>query len=209
MSYFEHPYCSNSALSALGAELGILPEIKGDSYNNFRMGSLFDAVVTEPAKLDLITNRILDTDYSFTTDEYKRCLMMKRELEKNSLYQVYISANPDFQKEVYVDNFSFGDFELNMKAKLDYFVPGTVADLKSTDSSSQEQFENACEMFGYHRQMWLYCNLTDCDKAILFGVSKKRPHNVFTVIIKKGDDRWKLGEEQIKELAFKFKLLKL
>lgn len=204
MNYFDHPYCSNSTLTALGQELGILHEIAGDSYEAFRMGTLFDAVVTEPEKLDLIKWRILDTEYSFTKEEYTTCLKMKRELEENELYLSYTACGPDYQKEVYQKDFDFGDFKLNMRGKLDYYIPGTVADLKSTAATSQRAFENAIEQFGYHRQMWLYCQLTKASRAILFGVSKKKPHKVFTFIIKKGDKHWEQGEKEIKKLAFKY-----
>ena len=33
MTYFDHPYCSNSTLTALGQELGLLPEFGGDKEN--------------------------------------------------------------------------------------------------------------------------------------------------------------------------------
>lgn len=208
MNYFDHPYCSNSSLTALGIELGILPEFGGDKENAYRMGSLFDAVVTEPHKLDLFSNQIQETDYSFTKEEYATCKAMKKSLEANSIYQTFLLQKPNFQKEAYVENFQFDGFTLNMRGKLDYFIPGMVADLKSTACTSQNAFENACKQFGYYRQMWLYCKLTGVKRAIIFGVSKTKPHSVFIVKLAEGDDKWIEGEKEINQLAFKYFMLK-
>ena len=95
-----------------------------------------------------------------------------------------------------------------MRAKLDYFLPGMVADLKSTAATSQRAFEAACEQFGYWRQMVLYCRLTGAKKAMIFGVSKAAPYGVFVVHLKEGDERWKAGERQLNQLAFKYYLSK-
>lgn len=208
IDYFKHPYCSNSALNALAAELGILPEIKGDRFEAYRLGTLFDAVVTEPQKIDLIRMKITDSEYSFTKEEYQTAKIMKASLESNAFYKIFISRKPDFQKEVYVDNFQFDGFTLNMRAKLDYYIPGIVSDLKSTVASSQKAFENSVELFGYHRQMWLYCKLTESKRAMIFGVSKKKPHKVFVFKIKEGDNLWAKAEKQINYLAFKYYMMK-
>lgn len=208
LDYFAHPFCSNSKLTALAQELGLIPEYGGDANEAYRIGSLFDAVITEPDKLDLIRGIIFGTDYEFTSEEYKACIDMKKSLERNSIYKTFLGFNPNYQKEIYQENFDFGEFKLNMRAKLDYFIPGMVADLKSTVANSQKAFENACDLFGYWRQMWLYCQLTKSKKAMIFGVSKMKPYKVFVVNINEGDDNWKKGEREIKELAFKYYLMK-
>ena len=208
MTYFDHPYCSNSMLTALGQELGLLPEFGGDKENAYRMGSLFDAIVTEPDKIDLIQMKILYSEYSFSQGEYEQCKKMKRNLELNPIYKTFLLQNPDFQKEVYVEDFEFDGFKLNMRAKLDYFITGMVADLKSTACTNQKSFENACVQFGYHRQMWLYCKLTGVKRAMIFGVSKVKPHNVFIVKMSENDDNWKAGEREITKLAYKYYMLK-
>lgn len=207
LDYFSHPFCSNSKLTAFAQELGIIPEYGGDEHEAYRIGSLFDAVVTEPAKLDLIQGVILGTEYEFTENEYKNCLGMKKSLERNSVYKTFLSLSPNYQKEIYQEGFDFGEFKLDMRAKLDYFIPGMVADLKSTVANSQKAFENACDLFGYWRQLWLYCKLTNSKKAMIFGVSKKQPYNVFVVNINEDDENWKKGEREIKELAWKYYLM--
>ena len=56
--------------------------------------------------------------------------------------------------------------------------------------------------------MWLYCKLTGAKRAIIFGVSKSKPHNVFVVRISENDENWKLGEREITKLAYKYYMLK-
>lgn len=208
MSYFDHPYCSNSALTALGQELGILPDFGGNPEEAYRLGTLFDAVVTEPQKIDLLQLRIIDTDYSFTKEEFESAKSMKRSLEADQFYKIFLLNKPDFQKEVYEKDFQFDGFQLSMRGKLDYFIPGMVADLKSTACTSQKSFEAACGQFGYWRQMWLYCSLTKTERAMIFGVSKSKPHRVFIVKIKKGDPKWIEAEKEINQLAFKYYMMK-
>lgn len=205
--YFSHPYCSNSTLNALGQELGMFPEIKGDREEAYRIGSLFDAVVTEPHKIDLIQNRILDTEYSFTKEEYKNALAMQKSLMNHPLFLSFVMAGPDFQKEVYEEDFEFNGFSLSMRAKLDFYLNGIVGDLKSTVATSQKGFNDSVELFGYHRQMWLYCKLTKAKRAVLFGVQKSRPHKVYVFQIQEGDSLWRKAEQEITVLAYKYYLM--
>lgn len=208
--YFAHPYCSNSALSKLGRQLGLFPELNIDTYNAYRLGSLFDAEVTEPDKLDLINNRIFGTEYTFTQDEYRNIKRMHQALKSDNMYQSFMRCNPEMQKEIYTPSFPFEyegfSFTINMKAKLDFFVPGIVSDLKSTATTSQKQFESAFLQFGYPRQMVLYCRLTGARKAIVFGVSKEN-HKVFIITMQEGDKLWRTGKKELNHLAFKYHMI--
>lgn len=202
ISYFNHPYCSNSKLSSFGREIGVLPEIKGEPYEKYRLGTIVDAVITEPATIDFTCMKI--GEYPFSKEEYKWANSLKGRLEKDEKYAQYMKLNPQFQFQIFKEKFSFGAFELNMKAKLDYFTPGIVADLKTTVCKTQKQFNDCVRMFGYDRQMVLYCKLTGAKKAIIFGVGKESPYPVFTVMIKEGDKMWKQGEKELNLLAFKY-----
>jgi len=201
INYFDHPYCSNSKLSEIGRELGVIPEIKGEPYEKYRLGTLFDAVVTEPTLIDL--KGLMVKEYPFKMDEYWQMRAMDKALKNNPIFSHFWALKPDYQKEVY-KRVKFKGYELNMKAKLDFYIPGIVSDLKSTDCTSQMQFEPMVEMFGYHRQMVLYSILTGCERAIIFAVSKKKPYNVFVVQMKRGDNLWAEGLKQLNFLSFKY-----
>lgn len=207
-NYFNHPYCSNSALSKMGREMGLLPHINADVKEAYRFGTLFDAVVTEPHNVDLLHQRIIGTDYYFSQQEYVDARKMKDVLRANTLFGHFSSCKPIAQHEVYKDNVRFShegmNFYLNMRGKLDWLLDGMmVADLKSTAATSQRAFEASFEQFGYDRQMVLYCNLTDVNNAVVFAVSKAN-FKVFTVQMQRGDKRWKRGEEELNMLAFKY-----
>ena len=82
MGYFDHPYLSNSKLTQFAKEL------KGDDtpipYEAYRFGSLFDAVVTEPHKLDRFLCTLTGTDYTYTQSEIERADKMFRSLMQDS-----------------------------------------------------------------------------------------------------------------------------
>lgn len=210
-AYFDHPFCSNSKLSALAIELGVSFPIPGDKYEACRMGTLFDAVVTEPQSLDHFRNTIAGTDYTFTKEEYALCKKMFASLQKESIYAQMIQLGVEYQKEIYMPgvpfhNAEYGiDFQLDMRSKLDFYFPPVevVADLKSTVCTTQSSFENSVEMFGYHRQMVLYCRLTGSKHAIIWGVSKVN-QKVFRVHVQPGSEIWMRGEEQLNLLAYKY-----
>lgn len=206
-NYFSHPFCSNSALSKLGRTIGMFPDLDIDTFNAYRLGSLFDAVVTEPQKLDLIQYRIFETDYTFTAQEYENSRLMHRSLQNEKMYQEFMKCKPELQKEIYQPSFPFEfegfSFMLDVKAKLDFFVPGIVSDLKSTFATTKKQFESAFLQFSYPRQMVLYCRLTGAKKAIVFGVSKVN-RKVFVIVMQEGDHLWRIGEKELNHMAFKY-----
>jgi len=179
-----------------------------DASEAYRYGALFDAVVTEHHKLDLIRNVILDTDYSFTKSEYETTKMMRASFMSDQFCAGLMKTSV-LQHEVYSTltlTWNKINFTIFFRGKLDFFIEKLriVVDLKSTAATSQNQFESACEQFGYWRQMVVYMLLTGSEKAVLIGVSKSRPYKVFKIHIVKGDDRWNKGLLQLSELAFKY-----
>lgn len=210
MDYYKHPYCSNSRLTALAQRLGIFgaEEYETDPHDAFRLGTLFDALETEPARVCTIRNVIIGTDYAFTDDEYKENKKMQAKLHALPLYQEILSLNPDFQKEVFIDNFSIGgSMEIGMKCKLDLHIPSIVIDLKTTSATNQNSFEYMAYKFGYYRQMRLYCEMTNSDTAFIIAVSKTRPYGIFTIQMDKSHKMWDESERELAELINKYKLI--
>lgn len=182
MDYFSHPYMSNSKLSSYARELGLIQAISDkNQYDNYRLGTLFDLLITEPERLDRLNGRMIGTDYSFTKEEYDHSSKMADSFYKSDIYKKIKPFELEFQKEIYDENFKLFGLPVPFKAKLDIYLPGWVLDIKTTDATSQSQFENSCELFGYYRQMYLYKKLTGSVHSTLIGVSKKKPHKVFEV----------------------------
>lgn len=207
MNYFDHHYLSNSKLSAFGAELGFFRSFgeNNDPFENYRLGTLFDLIATEPCKVDRLNKVLIDTPYFFTDEELKQNEIMFNKLKQHPVYKSILDLNPSFQTEIYEDNFIFDNLPgVGFKAKLDLFLKGWVIDLKTTACTSQQQFEAACEMFGYFRQMILYMILTKSKKSTIIGVSKAKPYNVFIVNFDENHPLYKSNYDTIKELIFKY-----
>lgn len=178
-NYFKKvDYLSNSTLSKFGQELCILPEFSADEEKQreaFRLGTLFDVMATENERLDMLNGVITGTDYTFNSDDLSVWSRKQKKLYAENFYKVILSASPEFQKEVYVDNFTLdGFFYVKFKGKLDVFLPGFVVDLKTTSATSQQAFEYTCNTYGYYRQMIYYMALTGANKSLLIGVCKSK-----------------------------------
>lgn len=204
--YFKHPFLSNSKLTAFGAELGLLRGYGDhDPYENFRLGTLFDLLATEPSRIDRLNNVLIDTEYSFTDEELKENEKMIEKLNNHPVYKMILSLKPNFQKEVYEENFIFDNLPpIGFKAKLDLWLPNWVIDLKTTACTSQSQFEAACIMFGYYRQMLLYMLLTKSKKSTIIGVSKSKPYKVFIINFDEKHPFYNETFKEIKNLMFKY-----
>lgn len=207
IDYYEHPFMSHSRFSDFGKSIGIIfdfPTTYEMRLNNFRLGSFFDALGTESSKVDRLNGIIIGTDYSFSNSELMENLEMKRNLYKNEIYSSILRANPTFQKEVYTTNFTLDNENfVNFKCKLDLSLemPNSsnsevVVDLKTTKETTQKGFENACNSFGYFRQMIFYMKNTGAKNSILFGISKEKPYNVFVV---KFSENHRLYEENFEK----------
>lgn len=210
MSYFDYPNCSNSSLSKL------LKEIRGDDsplpIEAFRKGTLFDAVVTEPANLDLQALTIRSTGQAFTMDEYRACRRMEAALDGHPVASI-IRNNSTTQHEIYDHplqmEYSGVKFTIPFKAKLDFYwkSAGVVSDLKSTSAASQSAFEESAVKFQYYRQLYLYCQLTGANRAFLLAVNWSA--KIFIIEMNRGDESWTLAERQTSSLALLYYLIKM
>lgn len=211
MNYFDHPFVSNSKLTAFGYELGILPSFEVSEekrFEAFRFGTLFDLFETEPERLDYLNGKLVGTEHSFTKDDMKKIKIMSKNLHNHPLYKQILSLNPNFQKEIYKENFTLDGINfIDFKAKLDLFLPNLVIDLKTTDCTSQNQFENICEMFGYFRQMLFYMALTNAKKSVLIGISKLN-YKVFALHFSENHPKYKETMEVCRMLIFKYLFLR-
>lgn len=207
-NYYERDEVSNSDLSAMEEQLSANDAWVADKTAAYRFGSLLDAIITEPERVDFRTKtidgipaipeewaRALKMRKSFLSDEV--CKMILRE----SKGQVVTTADVEFE-------FEGQKFVLPCRSKWDFFMPvmGYGADLKSTTATTQEQFEAACMMFNYDRQRAFYMNIIGSDYDVLIGISKVN-FKVFKKFIKRGDSFFNSGMDKINSLAWKYYML--
>lgn len=205
--YFNLPYCSNSDLTALKKYFMSQDQIR-ETYDAYRFGTLVDAVITEPSKVDHFKLTIAGHDYTYSQDEFDIAKAMLRSVRENQFVNSLLKQST-FQKVVIKDNLPFEfdgiEFSLSVRAKWDLFLEslGWGGDIKSTTATTLKQFIEACYYFDYHRQRAFYMDMVGSTQDILIGISKKN-FKVFVLPIKKGDDFYNAGKAQYQELAFKY-----
>jgi hypothetical protein len=205
-SYFSQPEVSNSDLTEL-KKYFMPQDQRGDIESAYRFGTLVDAIITEPEKIDYFNLRIAGHEYTYTHDEFAIAKKMLNAFRNNPVCAQFIKS-AEFQKTMREErtfNYEGVEFTLKTRCKWDLWMPGVNwgGDIKSTTATSQKQFEQAVEHFDYDRQRAWYMNIAGSDRDILIGISKVN-FKVFIVPINREHKLYKQGVEKYNELAFKY-----
>ncbi len=209
--YFSRSEVSHSDLCALEEMLYPRRDV-GDKQKAFAFGTLLDAMITEPHKVDYY-NRSVDgqySDYPFTKADFELASAMKRSCMKDDFAKMLIE-NADFQSVSTSYDFpiEYGGFEFQLstgvRCKWDLLVRHWKigGDIKSTTCETQKQFEDACDHFRYYRSRAWYMDIEGTDKDMIIGISKKNL-KVFKVAINRGDKLYNHGKAQYQDIAFKY-----
>jgi PDDEXK-like domain of unknown function (DUF3799) len=205
--YFGRNEVSNSDLSWLNSywKLEMDEVVKQKAY---KFGTLLDAIITEPFKVDFFKFQVDGVQYS--EEDFDKVAQMKKAF-MNDPFAKNILAQSDTQKvmiEKRKFHFEDVDFELDTRCKWDLWMPslGWGGDLKSTTATTQKQFEEAVRFFDYDRQRAWYMNIANSNQDVLIGVSKVN-YQVFKVPIRRDDELFKSGFRKYNELAFKWWVL--
>lgn len=205
MDYYSRPEVSNSDLSALKDYLECRDFEDLNKEKAYRMGSLIDAIITEPEKVNFYKYSFGDT--VVPKEEFELALLMKRSFMRDPLASSMLKLSNTQQIFVENANLLYGDFQftLRMRCKYDLWIPPANygGDLKSTTATTQQQFEDAIRHFDYDRQRAVYMTLSGAKKDVLIGVSKKNL-KVFKVFITRESELYKSGMEKFVDLAFKW-----
>lgn len=199
--YYSRIEVSNSDLSWLQNQL--IPRNMPDPTNAYRMGSLLDAMITEPNRVNFITRR-LDGD-EYTIEEFDKAEKMKRAFLTDDLCLKLLEMSEPQKVMTRRLNLNFQgiDFSLTMRCKWDFWFHslGHGADLKSTTATSQRQFEDAVKYFEYDRQRAVYMTIADAEKDILVGISKVN-FKVFKVFLNRNSDLYQAGMYKFLKLGY-------
>lgn len=202
--YFDRREVSNSDLSTIDKYW--LPQNQNvDIAAAYRFGTLVDAIITEPEKIDFFNFTVAGVQY--TADEFAIAKQMKIAFYRDEFCRQF-ADQCSFQKISIRKNFPIRhmdvDFTLDVRCKWDLFVEhfDMSGDIKSTTATTQKQFEAAVRYFRYDRQRAFYMDIENRNNDMLIGISKIN-FKVFKLPIKRGDDIWKSGREQYETLAFK------
>lgn len=208
-SYYSRSEVSNSDLTSLKNLL--YPKLQyGDKEKAFRFGTLVDAIITEPERVNHYRLTVDDTQY--TEDEFMLAKEMQKALKMEARRDAFL-ANvlkiSDTQRSMVNkgQRFEYGrfSFTLDTRCKWDWFLPAAKfgGDLKSTFASSQKQFEEAVDFFDWDRSRAWYMDIAGSNNDFIYAISKKNCM-VFKKFIQRGDETYNRGREKYEELAFKY-----
>lgn len=197
--YFSRPEISNSDLTSLKNELNP-NQFEVDPTEAYAFGSLLDAMITEPHRINWIDGTFDGEPVPITFDKAKK--MMFAWMNSDRCQQMTKGA--DFQKvSIKNQDFTYNGitFNLDTRCKWDFF--GHLSgDIKSTSAKTEKQFIAACHHFDYFRSRAWYMDIENTDRDIIIGISKVN-YKIFMVPISRGDDLYNKGKSEYLELAFK------
>ena len=206
-AYYGRPEVSNSDLNELKNLLH--PKLQfGDRQKAFRFGTLVDAVITEPERVNWY-RRTVDGE-PYTDDEMQAARAMRDSLSKEALRDPFLGTvlRTASCQQVSVrkgQEFGYGGFRfrLDTRCKWDWFFPcfGFGGDLKTTFAETQAQFEEAVDFFDWDRSRAWYMDIVGTGRDFIYAVSKKN-FRVFRKFIRRGDGVYERGREKYEELAF-------
>ena len=208
-SYYSRPEVSNSDLTQLKNLLH--PRLQyGDREEAFRFGSLVDALVTEPNRVNRY--RFTVDDVQYTEDEFEHATQMLRALRSEARRDAFLAKvleTADTQRCMFNkrQQFQYGgfSFSLDTRCKWDWFLTpyGFGGDLKTTFASTQKEFDEAVDFFDWDRSRAWYMDIARSDRDFIYGISKKNGY-VFKKFINRDDAIYKRGREKYEELAFQY-----
>lgn len=210
--YYDRPEVSNSDLTALKDMLHPRQQF-GDREAAFRFGTLVDALVTEPARVDYY--RLTVDDMPYTEEEFRHAGEMQRSLRMEARRDPFLAKvleQADTQRSMtrHGQTFTYCEypFSLDTRCKWDWFMSpfGFGGDLKTTFARSQAEFDEAVDFFDWDRSRAWYMDIARSDRDFIYAISKKNG-KVFKKFINRGDETYTRGREKYEELAFQWWLL--
>lgn len=213
-NYYERSEVSNSDLTELKNLLH--PHIQyGDKQAAFRFGSLVDAIITEPERVNYFQHTVDNVQY--TEEEFEHAKEMLRSLRHEARTNTFLKKVLEISDtQCCMVNkqqaFEYGGFAftLDTRCKWDWFLGkfGFGGDLKTTFASTQKEFDEAVDFFDWDRSRAWYMDIAHSDRDFIYAISKKNCC-VFKKFINRDDATYQRGREKYEELAFQYWCLNL
>lgn len=206
-TYYQRSEVSNSDLTAIKNMLH--PSLAHNSDNALMFGTLVDAIITEPQRVNYYTLTVDDVQY--TDDDFRLAREMHKSLRMEARKDIFLArVLSEAETQVVMTrtrDFRYGNFsfELPTRCKWDWYFTkyGFGGDLKSTAAASQHEFENSIDFFDWDRSRAWYMDIAQSDRDFIYAISKKNCM-VFKKIIQRDDETYIRGKEKYEELAFHY-----
>jgi hypothetical protein len=208
-AYYLRSEVSNSDLTELKNLLHPRPQY-GDKEKAFRFGSLVDAIITEPARVNHYRYTVDDEQY--TADEFHQAMEMYKALRMEARRDPFLAKVLDLadtQKFMVNHGQQFEycqfPFQLDTRCKWDWWLPqfNFGGDLKTTFATTQKQFDEAVDFFDWDRSRAWYMDIAGSKQDFIYGISKHNFH-IFKKFINRDSDIYRRGREKYEELAFQW-----
>lgn len=214
-TYYQRPEVSNSDLTALKNLLHPVPMQPGVKEAAFRFGSLVDAIITEPDRVNYY--KLTVDNVKYTDDEFRHAREMYRSLRMTARHDPFLAKvleEADTQRFMVNKQQEFAyagfNFTLDTRCKWDWWLPAYNfgGDLKTCAASTQKEFDEAVDFFDWDRSRAWYMDIAHSDCDFIYAISK-RNCNVFTTRIRRDGPVYLRGREKYQELAFQYWCLAL
>lgn len=214
-TYYQRPEVSNSDLTALKNLLHPVPMQPGVKEAAFRFGSLVDAIITEPDRVNYY--KLTVDNVKYTDDEFRHAREMYRSLRMTARHDPFLAkVLEEAETQRFMVNkqqeFAYAgfNFTLDTRCKWDWWLPAYNfgGDLKTCAASTQKEFDEAVDFFDWDRSRAWYMDIAHSDCDFIYAISK-RNCNVFTTRIRRDGPVYLRGREKYQELAFQYWCLAL
>ena len=206
-------YVSNSDLTQL-RKAAAAQNIERVDARFLIIGSVVDAMMTEPSALNLISHTYTNhegTTYTLTEEEWYMCEQMTKSLREESVVKQLLKYGK-LQDEIYVAEHEMeylGDcFTLPMRCKVDVNCKtvASMADFKTTACRDYASFRNTIHVLDYDRQAALYLDLGKAEHFWIIAASKKynpvkARYEVFKHLITRDSEFYHSGKQKYVSLA--------
>jgi len=190
MSYFDHPFISNSDFNKLGVMTGIDKEKPVNIEAIYQLGTIFHTGILQ---------RHLLTDADRYHPDFPNTKRMANTFFKDPICRMIISRH-DFkaEREFYNDCVEVGGMRYKGRAKADGDSEGisTILEIKGLGVTSQAAFEEAILNFNYDRAAVHYMLVAKRKMMLIAGISKKKDM-LFKKIVKPHDEFYAWGEQKL------------
>lgn len=192
VSYFDHPYASNSNIKEI-SDRYYGRQKPGNIDTIFDFGSAFHAGILEPHKADL-TN-VSEEDQELIKE--MAATFWRDEMCRN------IAMVSDFRREhEFYRKDRFGLVGAKCKCDGESKKLRLILELKGLSVSSEKQFRESIEHLSYDQGAAWYLNVTDSsgvvirpnyEHKLIVGISKKQPDLMFKLLINRDHVLYKIG----------------
>lgn len=185
MTYFEHPYVSNSDLNGV-KDLTFGREKPVNIQAIYDQGTLNHHALIEPHKADK-THK----DYILAKT------MAQTVLEDDMCRSIILSPDLRREHEWYRTRNEYGLIGMKCKADLSSKLHSVVFEYKGLSVATQDAFINAVERLNYDQSAAWYLDITGFMWYLIVAVSKLKPKKLFKLLITRDHKYYHSGKQKV------------